>query len=478
MSFKRRLTLLAAGAVAIAIIAAAATAYLLVRSELRGQVDDSLRERALAARAAIELGPFGRGGVGAPSQPPPQRGGRDTPFEEGPRPDRFIPGGGPGGPEATGQLVDETGSILSARGLSGATLPVEPATAVLASGSREPAFSDATVEGTPLRVISLTVGPDTALQLARSLEEVDSALSRLALIMALIAIGGIAAATGLGLLVAGAALTPIRRLTETSEDVARTEDLTSRIEIEGDDELARLGTSFNAMLAALERSVGAQRQLVADASHELRTPITSLRTNIETLTRRPEMPGADRERLLADLNSELTELGRMVDDIVDLARDGAEASAAEPTEVRLDELVAACVDHARRRPGGDVTIETSLEPQVVVAAPERLDRAIGNLLDNALKWTPPGGTISVVVEDAAVTIIDSGPGIDAEDLPHIFDRFYRAAAARGTPGSGLGLAIVKQVAETHKGSVEAGNEPGGGARFAFHLPAGEPPADG
>ncbi len=478
MSFKRRLTLLAAGAVAIAIIAAAATAYLLVRSELRGQVDDSLRERALAARAAIELGPIGRGGVGAPSEPPPQRGGRDTPFEQGSRPDPFFPGGGPGGPEATGQLVDETGSILSARGLSGATLPVEPATAVLASGSREPAFSDATVEGTPLRVISLTVGPDTALQLARSLEEVDSALSRLALIMALIAIGGIAAATGLGLLVAGAALTPIRRLTETSEDVARTEDLTSRIEIEGDDELARLGTSFNAMLATLERSVGAQRQLVADASHELRTPITSLRTNIETLTRRPEMPGADRERLLTDLNSELTELGRMVDDIVDLARDGAEASPGELTEVRLDELVAACVDRARRRPGGDVMIETSLEPRVVVAAPERLDRAIGNLLDNALKWTPPGGTISVVVGDAAVTIIDSGPGIDAEDLPHIFDRFYRSAAARGTPGSGLGLAIVKQVAETHTGTVEAGNEPGGGARFTFHLPAGEPPGDG
>jgi two-component system, OmpR family, sensor histidine kinase MprB len=467
VSFKRRLTLLAAGAVAIAIIAAAATAYLLVRSELRGQVDESLRERALATRMAIE--------GGAPPLPL-EPGGRNTP-NPGPPPDGLVPGGGPGGPEATGQLVAGDGSIIRAFGLDGSALPVEPATAVLASGSNEPVFTDSTADGTSLRVISVAVGPDTALQLARSLEEVDSALSRLALIMALITVAGIAVAAGLGLLVAGAALLPIRRLTETAEDVARTEDLTSRIELEGDDELARLGTSFNAMLAALERSDGAQRQLVADASHELRTPITSLRTNVETLTRRPDMPGADRKRLLADLNGELTELGRMVDDIVDLARDGVNANGADLTEVRLDELVAAGVDRARRRPDVEATIETALEPQVVTGAPERLDRAIGNLLDNALKWTPPGGTISVVAEGGVVTVIDSGPGIAAEDLPRIFDRFYRAPGARGTPGSGLGLAIVKQVAETHEGSVEAGNEPGGGARFTFRLPVGEAPAD-
>jgi two-component system sensor histidine kinase MprB len=229
------------------------------------------------------------------------------------------------------------------------------------------------------------------------------------------------------------------------------------------------------MLAALERSVGAQKQLIADASHELRTPLTSLRTNIETLSRRPEMPDADRERLLADLSSELAELGRLVDDIVDLARDGSEPTG-EATDVRLDELAAACVERARRRAPAGVAIRADLEPTVVAGIPERLDRAIGNLLDNALKWTPEGAEIAVTLTGGTLLVADRGPGVDDADLPHVFDRFYRSADARGTPGSGLGLAIVRQVAETHGGSAAVENDPAGGARFSLTLPATAPPA--
>jgi two-component system sensor histidine kinase MprB len=470
VSLRRRLTLLVAGVVAIAIIVTAAAAYLLVRSELRGQVDDSLRERALAAGGLTAASPFGPGG---PTGRPPPR----SPFEGGrPGGGLLIPDGGLGGPVAAGQVVDRSGAVISRRGLEGSTLPVDPATALLASGDPGPTFTDATVDGTHLRVVSSAVGADAALQIARSLEEVDSALSRLALIMAAIAIAGVAAATGVGFAVAGAALGPVRRLTDTAEEVARTEDLSRRIEITGEDELARLGTSFNQMLAALESSVDAQRQLVADASHELRTPITSLRTNIETLARRPGMPDADRAPLLADLENELVELGRMVDDIVDLARAGAEAdSVSDPTEVRLDELAAACVERARRRASARVEILAELQPQVVAGSPERLDRAVANLLDNAVKWTPSGGRITVEVSGPRVVVTDTGPGIDADDLPHVFDRFYRAPAARGTPGSGLGLAIVKQVAEAHGGSAEAANAADGGARMTLRLTgAGEP----
>lgn len=455
MSFRRRLTLLVAGAVAVAIAIAAATAYFLVRAELTDQIDESLRERAMAVR---DIGPGG-----PPAGPPP-----DGP-DRAPGPDRPgpIPPQELGEPGTVSQIVDASGAVITSRGLEDQQLPTAPAVAALESADDPGAYTDATVGGERLRIFSLPLAADAALQVARPLEEVDAALSRLALIMAVIAIGGVAAAAGFGLVVARAAIAPAGRLSETAQEVARTEDLSRRIEIEGDDELARLGASFNAMLAALERSVAAQRQLVADASHELRTPITSLRTNIETLARRPEMPEGDRERLLADLGSELRELGRLVDDIVDLARDGA--SDAEPVEVRFDELVAACLQRARRRAGG-ISLESELEPSVVVGSPERLDRAVDNLLDNALKWTPEGGRITVTVQGGELTVRDGGPGIDEQDLPHLFDRFYRSAAARGTPGSGLGLAIVSQVATAHGGSVEVSNAPEGGARFVLRIP--------
>jgi two-component system sensor histidine kinase MprB len=463
VSFRRRLTLLTAGAVALAVAAAAAASYFLVRGELLGQIDDSLRERAGAARGFVGGAPFGPGG-GPPGPGLEAPGSRPT--ENAIQlPERI------GGPERVGQVVDAQGNVVVSIGLDGARLPVEPAVELLAGGGRGEVLTDTTVDGEHLRVLTVRLPPgDEALQLARSLEETDSTLDTLALILLVVAIGGVAIAAGSGLLIARAALAPAARLTETAEEVARTE------EIEGDDELARLGASFNEMLAALERSVGAQKRLVSDASHELRTPLTSLRTNIETLARRPEMPESDRQRLLSDLSGELEELGRLVDDIVDLAREGTDGSAADG-DVRLDELVAAAVSRARRRaPGREIT--TTLERSVVHGDPERLDRAISNLLDNAVKWTPEGGSIEVGLEGGRLTVDDGGPGIPAPDLPHVFDRFYRAANARGTAGSGLGLAITKQVAESHHGAVRAENRPGGGSRFELTLPLEAPPPSG
>lgn len=463
MSFRRRLTLLTAGAVALAVVTAAAVSYFLVRGELRGQIDDSLRERAGAAQGFVGGARFGPPGgpPGLGLRPPGGRPPEDT-IE---LPERI------GGPEGVAQVVDAGGNVGVSVGLDGAQLPVGPAVELLASGESAQVFTDATVDGERLRVLTVRLPRgDEALQLARSLEEVDSTLDTLALILLLLAAGGVALGAGSGLLIARAALAPATKLTETAEEVARTEDLTRRIEIEGNDELARLGASFNAMLTALERSVGAQKRLVSDASHELRTPLTSLRTNIETLARRPEMPEADQQRLLSDLGSELEELSRLVDDIVDLAREGTDGSPVTASDVRLDELVVAAVERAQRRAQG-LQIDTVLDESVVHGDPERLDRAISNLLDNAIKWTPAGGSIEVALEGGRLRIDDSGPGIPADDLPRVFDRFYRASTARGTAGSGLGLAITRQVAESHHGTVRAENRPEGGTRFELTLPA-------
>jgi two-component system sensor histidine kinase MprB len=264
----------------------------------------------------------------------------------------------------------------------------------------------------------------------------------------------------------------VTELTETAEHVARTRDLSHRIDAAGDDELARLATSFNTMLEALEESQRAQRQLVADASHELRTPLTSLRTNLEVLGSNGKLGEADRERLRRDLVVQLEELGELVGDLVELARDGE--APVEPLEpVRLDELVDAAVERARRHAPA-VAFTTELEPCVVAGERARLDRAVANLLDNAAKWSPPGGAVDVRLAGGELTVRDHGPGIEPDDLPHVFDRFYRATAARGRAGSGLGLAIVRHVAERHGGIVRAEAAPGGGALLRLDLPVSHP----
>ncbi|HEX2293193.1 MAG TPA: HAMP domain-containing sensor histidine kinase, partial [Gaiellaceae bacterium] len=319
---------------------------------------------------------------------------------------------------------------------------------------------------THFRLINFPYAPGIAVQVARPLTEVDNSLDRVTRFLVAIALVGIGSAAFLGFVVARAALAPVRRLTEAAENVTQTGDLSERIQVTGDDELSRLASRFNTMLAALEASSRAQRQLVADASHELRTPLTSLRTNIEVLATSRALPPTEREPLLRDVVEQLDEMTTLVAELVELAHGDRQPRQAE--DVRLDVLTASAVERTRRnRPG--VRFRTDLEETFVHGVPESLERALGNLLDNAAKWSPPDGEVEVVVRDGEVTVRDHGPGIDEADRPFVFDRFYRSASARGLPGSGLGLAIVRQVAEGHGGTVTAERPQGGGTLMRLRL---------
>jgi two-component system, OmpR family, sensor histidine kinase MprB len=438
VSFRARLTIAAAAAVAIAVVIASVVVYFVVRNELHAQVDDALIERA------EEL-----------SHIPPADITRIF----------VTPKGELGAAAGYPQIVTDDGRRLRPPGET-ASLPVGPEVLEVAAGKRDEFLDDATVEDTHIRYITVPYGPAFALQLARPLTEVDDSLERIRTLLILISLGGIGAAVALGLVVTRAALTPVRRLTETTERVTETRDLSERIETQRRDELGRLAESFNTMLGALEESTRAQRQLVMDASHELRTPLTSLRTNLEVLAGGKRLPAGERKRLMNDIVEQLGELTTLIEELMVLAR--GEQPPAEPEDVRLDIVTADTVERIRRnRPG--VTFATDLEESVVHGVPATIERAVGNLLDNAAKWSPPGSEVEVGVRAGVLTVRDHGPGIDEVDLPYVFDRFYRAPSARGLPGSGLGLAIVQQVAEAHGGDVVAERAEGGGTKVTLRL---------
>jgi two-component system sensor histidine kinase MprB len=385
-----------------------------------------------------------------------------------------------GGATGYAQLFQANGNVLRSAP-SGSLLPVTAAARAVAAGRRPAFFSDATVAGTRVRVLTERAAEGGVWQVALPLGDVESTLSNLKLVLAIVCLGGIALAAALGLLVSRAALVPVRRLTGAAERVARTQDLGHRIQADEQDELGRLAASFNTMLATLERSRLSQRQLVSDASHELRTPLTSVQANLDALALGDELTPAERARAVASAQAQLRELTVLVGDMVDLSK--TEVEEVEVEDVRLDLAVADAVARARLH-APDCEFSLDAEPCIVRASPSRLDRAIANLLDNACKWnpptppsdprspptTPPAGPVEVWVRDGRLEVRDHGPGIAAEDLPRVFDRFFRAPAARGRPGSGLGLAIVRQMAETHGGSVQAANDPGGGARLTLELP--------
>jgi two-component system sensor histidine kinase MprB len=453
MSFRARLTMASAVAVAATIILGSFLVYFLVSDRLHSQIDDTLRNRAAQITGSE---PETRGGIFG--RVPPALLGQARGFY---------------------QVVDSQGHIgLPPFEEGQRPLPVDKRVRAVASGDGNQFLTDVTSQGVHLRVLvlpaALNTDPPTllAVQVALPLTDTDSTLSRLGWILFFVSLGGVGLALILGWLVARTAVAPVRRLTEATEEITATRDLSRRVEASNHDELGRLGASFNTMLAALEDSQRAQRQLVSDASHELRTPLTSLRTNVELLAR-GGLPDEERGQALADVSTQLEELTVLVTDVVDLARDGEREHAVE--EVRLDLLVADAVERAHLH-APKVIFETHLSESLVRGVPERIFRAVANVLDNAAKWSPPGSTIEVRTEHGEVSVRDHGPGIAPEDLPHVFDRFYRSPAARGTPGSGLGLAIVRQVVESHGGSVSAGAADGGGAmvRLAFPVLTAEP----
>jgi two-component system, OmpR family, sensor histidine kinase MprB len=451
MSFRTRLALVAAAAVALAVVLASVVVYVVVRNQLRGTVDEALKDRAAeVARAPLRtLRDFNFGGNG--------------PF--------LLPGPELGGAPGYIQLVDADGNTARPPDEL-VELPVSDNELAVARGQEGAFFDDARVAGIHVRVLTFPYAEGYAVQIARPLTEVDHSLSRIRLFLFLIAVGGIAIAAALGLAVARTALAPVRRLTDATERVTVTGDLSERIETHGHDELSRLGGSFNKMLGALESSTRAQRQLVADASHELRTPITSLRTNIEVLAGEHKLPAGERDRLLDDVIEQLAEMTTLISELIELARVGQPPTETE--DVRLDLVAADAVERAGRD-RSEVTFTTDLSESVVRGDPAAIERAVANLLDNAAKWSPAGGKIEVVVRDGELTVRDHGPGIDEEDLPFVFDRFYRAASARGMPGSGLGLAIVRQVAESHGGTVTAARAEGGGTLMRLELNGTPPP---
>jgi two-component system, OmpR family, sensor histidine kinase MprB len=442
MSFRARLTLVAAGAVALAVVLASVVVYVVVRNDLRGTVDDALADRA-SEISRHPLRGFRSESGRAFLAPQPELGGASG----------YV------------QIVQSDGATIRAPDAT-VVLPVSERARSVARGEDDGFLTDAHVSGIHVRVLTSPYRPGYALQIARPLTEVDGSLRRIQFYLLLIAAGGVAIAVALGLAVSKAALAPVRRLTDATENVTETGDLSERIDAHGQDELGRLASSFNRMLGALEESTRAQRQLVADASHELRTPLTSLRTNIEVLAGDRALPEGERERLLTDVVDQLSEMTTLVAELIDLAR--GEQEPTEPEDVRLDLLAAEAVERARRdRPG--LVFTTDLQESLVYGDPATIERAVANLLDNATKWSPPGGKVEVGVRDGHLTVRDHGPGIDTEDLPYVFDRFYRARSARGMPGSGLGLAIVRQVARTHGGEVTAEHAEGGGTRMTLRL---------
>ena len=413
MTLRRRLAVMCALAVGMTLVLAAVACYAAMRSELRAQVD-----RPLLAQG--ELIQRRRVRVGEALPAPPRRAGGPAEFSS-----------------------------------------VVPA----ASGGGVPSFGDRTIDGIHVRVLTVPVQGLGEVQLGRSLEDVDAALGRLRIVLALLVVTGIGFAAALARLFARPVIRPISELTRTAEHIEATGDLGRRIGAHGSDEIGRMAQRFDAMLDRVQASQATQQRLVADASHALRTPVTALRTNTEVLLAGAELEEDERRALLRDIAGESEQLSTLVGDLIDLARGDAGGGPVE--DVALDTVVA---DAVARVPAGDVRFALDLAPCVVLADPEQLGRAVVNLLDNATAHSPGDGVVEVSVRDGTLSVRDHGAGVADDELPQLFDRFFRGASECGRRGSGLGLALVRQVAERYGGSVGAENAPGGGLVVRLSLP--------
>ena len=448
MTLRTRLAIVAAAAVAAAVVLASFAVYFIVRSELFGPINTSLKSAVQEVRI------------------PPRFLGSLAP---GSRPHEFILHTGYGGGFPVPYRVvtaDGTYVVPDNYELALGPLPVTKEQRQVAAGNAPPFYLDGTVAGEATRSYTAQLSPGYAVQIFTSIDAENHALAKIRLWLILIAIAGVALASAAGFFIARAALRPVRRLSETAEHVRTTRDLSRRIDVAGKDELGQLAKTFNAMLESLDEAAKRQRQLVQDASHELRTPLTSLRTNIEVLATSKDLPADERKQLLGDVVEQLTEMTALIGELTELARGEEQPQPFE--DVRLD-LVAEDAIRRTTRNHPEVPIDADLAPTTAFGAPATLERAFANLLDNAAKWSPAGAHVEVQLRDGELVVRDHGPGIAEGDLPHVFERFYRATAARGMPGSGLGLAIVRQVAEAHGGTVVAERAPEGGTIMRFKL---------
>lgn len=435
-----RITLLATMAVGLTVAAVSIAVYFTVRVQLVNSLDDSLIRRADAAAT-----------------------------------ERFFDALREGVPAELLVATDVSFAIIDGNGkVYLDSRFVGPDEQAVARGQTAQSIRTESVDGVDYRIVAVPFEGDSggALVLAQSMEPTQRTLDRLGLVFWVVGVSGVLIAGVAGWAVATNSLRPVRRLTDAAEHVAATEELRP-IEITGDDELARLTIAFNSMLMSLDASQRRQRQLIADAGHELRTPLTSLRTNIELLAQADQRGGMSdeaRRELLTDIRAQIQEMSTLVGDLVELAREDLLVRGPEPAD--LSDLLDSAIERVRRRAPG-ITFDVEAEPWMVLGDPQLLERAMTNLLDNASKWSPPLGTVTVRLDQGALTVTDEGPGISETDLPHVFERFYRSTESRTLPGSGLGLAIVQQTAMRHGGTIAAGNAESGGAVFRLWIP-GQP----
>jgi two-component system sensor histidine kinase MprB len=444
LTLQSRFTLVAAGAVAAVALAITAVAFIAIRTDLQNQV-----RQEVAAHAA-SVGHLAR-------------------KFHGRIPDHWVP---PSGFGVITQVITSAGAVWAPRNDAGLLTPGEAATEVAAN--RAPGFyATSPVDGTRSMVLTVNLAPGLALQVAEPLTSTDMEVTSVGATLATLSAVGVLAATVLGWAVAKTGLAPVGRLARVAEEVSLTGDPGRRVEAAGGrDELGRLATTFNAMLGALQRSLDAQRRLVSDASHELRTPLASLRLNVDVLTENPGLAAGERQEVLARVTDQVAELSRLVASVTDLAR--GEPPAADRSPVRLGAVAAEALD-AARRDWPKTEFDAFLDGGVVEGSAERLRVAFKNLLDNAAKYGPPAGPVEVRLRGGEFTVRDYGPGVAEEDLPFIFDRFYRAPSSRSAPGSGLGLAVVREIVVGHRGTITAEAAPRGGTVMRMRLPVSRLP---
>ncbi|MFI0232366.1 ATP-binding protein [Streptomyces sp. NPDC017086] len=466
LPLRARLAMLVAAAVAFAVAAVSVTCWFIVQRKLYDQVDENLRK---SLRNTTETDQVLFALANCTDRPP-----ADSIFG-----DRYS------------QVVTEDGKVCLFAGAS-AKINVTEAdrseirhldvgTIYFRNGTDSDG-NDVRVLTKPLLATATGAGergPNVGVLIAIPLKSTQKNLNDLALILLLVSAIGVVGAGAAGLAVARVGLRPVDKLTEAVEHVARTDDLSVRIPVErgSEDEIARLSRSFNSMTASLASSRDLQQQLIADAGHELRTPLTSLRTNVELLTRSEEtgrpLPPEDRKALLASVKAQMTELGALIGDLQELSRsEGQRGERVQVVDFR--DTVEAALRRARLR-GPELSLTADLEPWFVRAEPSALERAVVNVLDNAVKFSPEGGTIEVRLHDGVLTVRDHGPGIPEDELPHVFDRFWRSPGARALPGSGLGLSIVARTVQQAGGEVVLYRAEGGGTVATVRLPGAPTP---
>jgi two-component system sensor histidine kinase MprB len=440
-SLASRVILMTTMAVCFAVALVSLGAYVTVKVSLENSLDDSLLQRAHRASDSIRLAQLTS---------------------------EQVPSWATGAADVRIFVVQNDGHAFTTD-TSEAHPPLgEPEVAVARGDSRQ-SVRTVRVNGEEYRVVAVPYLDQYAVVLVQNMAPQERVLKRLGAVMLLFGLAGVIGAAAAGWAVARNGLRPVRRLTRNVERIARTEDL-QPLPVEGDDEIARLATAFNDMLVVVSASRDRQRRLVADASHELRTPLTSLRTNLDLLLQADAGAGlnaAARAELLEDVRAQIEEMSNLVGDLVELARDEPLRTVVE--QIDLADVVDRAVARARRR-GMGLTFDVEMDPWWVTGESASLERAVTNLLDNAVKWSPPGGTVRIRLNHGTLTVDDEGPGIAPADREQVFERFYRSEESRSMPGSGLGLSIVRQVIERHAGNVRVDETDDGGTRMVLQVP--------